>query len=460
MRTGRVTSDTLKFSPQFISSNELRADRMVADPVQVFQQNSGGINFELSYPTDATFLSDLIRSAFFNNWVNTPFRDNDGTADSQITDCGTVANTVTVASGTAFVVGHLVRQSGFTAAANNGLFPVTTGGTTSYVSTGASYTADSAPAATARCKVVGFQGTSGDITATASGLGSTTLNFTTLGLAVGQWIKIGGTGANFRFATAAVNDWVRITAIAANALTCDNLPSGWATDSGTSKTIRVFFGDRIINGITFRSLSIEKAYLDQGSPTYILHSGMVVNTFNLAMQSRQMITGSVDFVGTSATQGTSANGASYDAATTESVMSANINVTRIAENGSTVASPNFVRTFNFQMQNNARLQDAVGNAQAIGVGAGELALTGTLETYFGSNAFYQKLLAGTATNLSARSTSGSRGLITTLPRVIFTDGAPVVTGKNTDVYLSMPFQASIDSLTSSQISADRFEYFE
>ena len=75
-------------------------------------------------------------------------------------------------------------------------------------------------------KVVGFQAASGDITATATGLGSTSLDFTTLGLAVGQWIKIGGSATADKFATAALNSTARITAIAATALTLDHLPHG------------------------------------------------------------------------------------------------------------------------------------------------------------------------------------------------------------------------------------------
>ena len=146
-----------------------------------------------------------------------------------------------------------------------------------------SLTAETAPPGTGRLKVVGFQGASGDITATAGGLGSTSLDFTTLGLAVGQWIKVGGTAAGDRFATAGLNDWARIVAISANALTLDNKPSGWTTDAGTSKTIKVWFGDYIKNGVTKTALTLEKGFLGQDTPTYIALRGMTVNTFEMSM---------------------------------------------------------------------------------------------------------------------------------------------------------------------------------
>lgn len=461
MRTARITGESLRFTPETIDSNEMRSDRMTNDPVQVFQSAGGGINFEMSYPTDASSLSDVVRSAFYNDWTLTPFRDNDGTADSVITDVGTTTDTMVFTTGAAFAVGHLILNSGFTNAANNGLFRVTTGGTTSLVSSSSSWTAETAPPAAARTQVVGFQGASGDITATATGLGSTALNFTTLGLAVGQWIKIGGTGSTFRFTgTTACNDWCRITAITATALTLDNRPAGWGTDSGSSKTIRVFFGDRIINGTTRRSLTIEKAFLDQTTPTYIAMSGMVAGSLSLSFSSRQMITGSVDFSGTTAVQGTSAYGTTYSAATTESVMAANVNVGRIAEAGTTVTSPNHIRDFTIQMTNNLRVLDAVGQAQAIDIGAGEVGVTGQINTYFGDNTLYTKLLASTATSLNARATFGTRGMIVTLPRVKFTGGAPAASGKNTDVYLPLDYRAAIDSTTNSEISLDRFPYWE
>ena len=73
------------------------------------------LNGELSYPTDETPLSELLRNAFWNPWANTPQRDNDGTADSVITAVTAASDTYTVTAGPAFVEGQLVRPTGFTA---------------------------------------------------------------------------------------------------------------------------------------------------------------------------------------------------------------------------------------------------------------------------------------------------------------------------------------------------------
>lgn len=248
MRKVRMTGESLKYAPTFVDSDAIRDDRMSDAPIQVFKENSGGVNVEMHYPVPDSVLSNFIASAMFRDWINTPTRYNDGTSDSVITDIGTTANAIAFTTGAAFVVGHLVRTTGFGVSGNNGLFPVTTGGATSLVSTGASFTAETAPPAEARVKVVGFQGTSGDITATATGLGSTTLDFTTVGVSPGMFIKIGGSGSGFRFATELLNTWVRATAVTAHAITCDHLPSGWTTDTGSGKTIRVFTSDYNANG--------------------------------------------------------------------------------------------------------------------------------------------------------------------------------------------------------------------
>ena len=169
-RTTRITAESLKYVPRLFTPGEIRADRMSADPTKVNEENSGALNFEWSYPTDNSSLSDIIQSAFFSSWNNAPFRDNDGTAASAITSVTVTTNVVVVTSGTSFAIGHLVRTTGFGLAANNGINRVTTGGSTSFTCSGATYATEASPAATARAKVVGFQGAAADITATATGL--------------------------------------------------------------------------------------------------------------------------------------------------------------------------------------------------------------------------------------------------------------------------------------------------
>jgi hypothetical protein len=460
MRTARYTGESLAFNPEYLDSNEIRADRMLGDPILAMQSSAGGVNVELSFPDDESPMSEFLRSSFFNTWTVTPTRFNDGTADSVITDVATTG-VITVTTGATFAVGHLIRTTGFGVAQNNGLFRITTASAT-VPSVGSSLLAlEAAPAAAARVKVVGFEGTSGDITATATGLAATSLNFTTLGLAVGQVIKIGGTLTANRFNTAANNAFCRITAIAASALTLDNLPTGWAIDAGTGKTIRVFFGDQIKNGVTPTSLSIERAFLGQNTPTYIINRGMQVNTFSLEMATRSIITGSFDFMGMGGGQSTTALDASPDVETTSPVMSANANFQRFAEAGVTVIGPDYIRSASFQISNNLRMIESLGSLSPVDIVAGECTVTGRAEFYFGSNAILAKFYAGTPTSILMAAVKDGKGVAFQFPRVTYRGGTnPSATGKNTDVMLALDFTASKDTLTNASILMDRFDYVE
>lgn len=462
MRTARLTSIDPQYKSNFVDPDELRSDRMLNDPIKVMEEADVNWGFEQYFPVDGDPLSEIIRSAMFSAWVNTPTYDNDGTADSVVTDAGTTTDTYVVASGGAsVVVGHLVRATGFTNSANNQVFRAASSTGTTIVGSSLSLTAETAPPAAAKLKVVGFMGATADITATATGLGSTLLNFTTLGLAVGMWVKIGGTAAGDKFATAALNSYARITVIAANAITLDNRPTGWTTDAGTGKTIKVWFGDYIKNGTTKTGLSIETGYMGQTTPTYILAAGQIPNTLEWNITSRQKITGSVAFMGMSGAQSTTPQDASPDAASTAVVMAANANVSRMSEAGAQLVSPNCAREATFSINNNLRKLECVDDDAPIGINEGEFSVTGRANTYFGSNSLYAKFLAGTATAINAIAAKNGQAVIWDAPRVTYRSGSPNVTGKNTDTMLPLDWQASAETTYfNASFIINRMEYLE
>lgn len=464
MRKARHTSAPLAYQPVNTRSNEKRDDRMVSDPIRVGETNGGSVNFELSWPVPDSFLSSVIESALNSAWVNSPVRDNDGVADSVITGVTGSGGVYTVTTGPAFVVGHLARFSGFATAGNNGLKRITTGSATvPAVGASVGVVDEASPPATARIKVIGFEATAGDVTAEADGLASTTLDFTTLGLAVGQWIKIGGAGAAYRFAVDALNGWARVTGVAAKKLTLDHLPSGWTTNDGSGKTLRVFFGDRIKNGVTPKARTLERGYLGQQTPSYIVQRGMEVNELTLSIEARREITGGATFMGLGGAVSTTPLDASPDAAPdsgTYRVMAAGANVNRISEAGAMLSAPNHVRSAQLRLTNNLREITAVDELATVALGRGSLDITVTVQTYFGDKSLYERMLAGTATSLAQRIFDGERALIIAYPRLTDIDGNPDDGGSNTDVTLPQQKQASFDALTNAQILIDRFEYWE
>lgn len=459
MRLKRFSAEGIKYSPKFIKPTEIRPDRMNVDPVKVNEDNQGPTNGEFSYPEADSPLSDDIRSLLWSDWVNTPTRDNDGTADSVITGIATTNEVATVTTGAAFVTSHLAKFSGFGVANNNGVFKCTTGSATVPRFIGAGLTDEAVPPAAAKIKVVGFQGASGDITATATGLGSTSLDFTTLGLAVGMWIKPDSTTAAMGFATTALNVPMRIAAIAATALTLDNRPAGWTTDAGTSKTIKVYFGDYIKNGTTRTSVSIERGFLGQTTPTYILQKGMVVGQGEFSADTEQEIKWNFTYMGLSGSQSTSTQDASPDAATTNSIMSANVNVGRIGEGGAVIGTLNPVRSNKITVNNNLRVITAKGTVGAVDIRAGDFDVSVDADAYFGDNSLLTKLMAGTPTSYNEWAGINSQMVVWDVPRVTWEDGSPVTSGKNADVTTPLKGSASYESTFAAHLIINRLPFY-
>ncbi len=144
----------------------------------------------------------------------------------------------------------LVHAVGYTTAANNSPDTVkplsadlAASGTEIPV---AGLTAEASPPSNALLSLAGIRAEAGDLAITvAAGVGTLTsgnnlatnnIDFTTLGLTVGQRIHVGGTAAANRFGATASTDSYgsgRVTAIAAGSVTLDKLDSTLVTSDGT-----------------------------------------------------------------------------------------------------------------------------------------------------------------------------------------------------------------------------------
>lgn len=458
----RNTSSSLNANPQTVISNEIRSDRQVSDLILVGLQAGGDIGGELSF---AAFDDDF-EEALQGTWVNTPSIEV-LVSDTEISDVTATTLTVASALGTPFKAGMLALMSGFSTAANNKLARVSSSTATSVVFPASTFTAQAVVNAGAKAKVVGFEGGSGDIAATitnGNALTSTVLDFTTLGLASGDWVKLGdGVAGNSFSSDADDNGWCRVSAIAAQRLSFDIVPSGWGADAGTGKTIRGFFGDRLRNASTKRSNTIERQYLDHSPATYELFRGQTLNTMTLALTAQAVATVTRSYVGKDAVvSGARTSGATDIAAPTYDVMNTSSDVADLAMDGATISGPNFVMAATIQITNNLRQQNAIGSVGAVGIGNGEFNVTlSQFQTYFGSRDIYDKLLAGTSFAFAARLASPSvnkEGYVIDLPKLEMQTGAPSVGGKNADVMLDGTAQALFDPTLGYTIGINRFNY--
>lgn len=483
VRIARITGESLNFNIQNTRSNELRSDRQLPDIVQIAESSAGDLNFELSFPETRTFLGEFFSAAMFSSWLDAPEIANWATADSNVTDAGTTASTYAVAAGGAsFIAGHMVRASGFTNAANNQLFRVSSSTATTVVG-GTSLTAETAPPVGARLKVVGWRGATADLSLTVTGLPanaqvglvSATQDWTLVsGLRVGSTVKLSGFTDVAGTIAGGNNVWARVVAIggASNRtlyLAECQPPSGYSgaftpvAEVGTGKTVTAWFGDVLRNGVTPSSFSIEKAFLGQAVPNYVVYKGEEVGGMSLKFESGAIATGTINLMGASATMSTTPLATTFPnlvPASTWDVLNSVRSVARIAENGSVLSAGNgLVRSMSINIGNNLREQPAVGQANLAGVGAGYFDVTGEIQAYFDSGTYYTRYLNGTVTSLGLRlqEQTSNRAIVITLPAVEYTSGNVTAPQANQDVMCTLQFTAKRDTLTDCMIQIERIE---
>lgn len=463
--TLRVTAVNLDVAKTTITSKELRADRKVTDRITTLLESAGDLPQEVSFGSADT----LLRGAMLSEWTFAPVRQNVTGATTTISAASATALTVAAAgsiftnAGT-YAIGHLVRTSGFAAAGNNALRRAGAGSSGTNIAL-AGGTIDAAPALGARAKVIGLEGASGDLVATASGISSTALDFTTLGLAAGMWVWVGGPVVGQQFTIQPLNTgWARISIVAATLLTFDILPAGWGVDAGTGKTIRVYWGDYIREGTTRRSYSIEQQFQDLTVPTFELAKGMVPTQFELSAPTASILTCKTTFMGKIGQVPTTVRftGATDAAAPTGDVFNTSSNVGTMLLNGAAISGGNFVTALTLSIDNSGRRNNGLGSITSLDIRTGTAVITAKLSTYYGDPTILTMVRNSTAASYFLPITDPTvttRAYLIDVPRLKFGGGDPTVAGLDTDRMLDTDFQALRHATLGYMLHIQRLEEF-
>jgi hypothetical protein len=357
------------------------------DPISTDRQRRKGSTTDLDSAFTAecdltvSHFEEFAEAFWFANW-----QESGGTGVAQFTptavvDGGGLEDSFTVAADGDVQDGTLIYARGFGDSGNNGLF-VTTGTSTTTaikVATG-TLTADGSPAAGAEVMVAGFQGASGDLQIDASGdLISTVADFTTMGLTVGQFLKIGGTATDTSFANvAANNDYARVTVIAANKLTLDKRGGTFATDNGSGKTIQVFFSRFLRQYDCDNAQFLERSYtfeakwdnMDPGDADhYEYPKGNYANLLTVSVPTADKASMTMAFLGTDTEVPTTSrkSGASSSLAQNKVAQfntAADVVKLRILETDETALDVP-VKSLEFTLNNNVGREKAVGTLGAL-----------------------------------------------------------------------------------------------
>lgn len=332
--------------PNATSTFGAQITTVARSPISKLRQRRKGTVVDLDaaaeYDADMTIDSfvDFIEAFLFATAVNADltFRGADHTGTAFTIPAATAAQAAKlqfVASGEA----TLVYASGYANAGNNGLFALSadTAAAGTAITTG-SGAAETAPT-NAEVSVCGIRADAGDLTlAVSSGVGtlssgggsaSSNIDFTTLGLTVGQKIHVGGLTSTNRFGSTAEADGTRsygtarITAIAAGALTLDKLDTTLVASDGTDdgsggteQQVDILFG-RFIRNVTVDnadyaaiSHTFEQSYpnlFETDPPTPVANPdgfeyvvGALANVLTWNMPLTDKATATFAFVGTNA----------------------------------------------------------------------------------------------------------------------------------------------------------------
>jgi len=208
------------------------------------------------------------------------------------------------------------------------------------------------------------------------------------------------------------------------------------------------------NGVTPKSFTLERTLTDVSPNVHFFFRGMHVNGFSLRCATKEIVTGSFEFLGMSGAVAESAiSGATYIDATTTDVMDAASGFA-----GFTVAglSGVHVSSIGIECTNNLRAPTAAGSVAALGVGSGRFELSGTLEAYFEDSALYEAFLNGNATAIAFTlgRTSGEKYTFS-IPKVKFETGTVSAQSAGNDIMASMTYRGLYDSVNGCTLMIER-----
>jgi hypothetical protein len=211
----------------------------------------------------------------------------------------------------------LIYANGFVNETNNGLNPVTAAHAAAATEIKVAGNVAEAVAADALVEVMiaGVRGAAGDLEIDGDGnLISTVLDFTTLGLGVGQVIHVGGLDVANQFFNEENTGFARVRIIAANKLTLDKRDEDFVTDDGTDTgagganlRIDILFGQFVrnvgVNHADYREFShqfelVSPNLMTAGATGYEYSLGNYANAWSITIPLRGKATNTMGFVGT------------------------------------------------------------------------------------------------------------------------------------------------------------------
>lgn len=281
------------------------------DPLSVFATMEAGdvVGFDATPELDHDLnidLLDLVAGAVFRSLPKVV--GNTGVAlfrPTAVTSTG-----YTVADDGDLTQGLIIQAAGFPSSANNGTKIVGASSTNIEIKTSglAAESVDASLGATV--KIAGYQGASGDVRMNSSGniTSQGGIDFTTLNIPAGSWLKVGGSTSATQFATTAYNRCAKVVSVSASEIVLER--RNWtvgSADTGTGKTIQLLFqyhwyrNVSLDNDAEYREPTLhgELTMLNvgpSGVAAYIYAKAMALKTFTMNAPIESKIATTLSFI--------------------------------------------------------------------------------------------------------------------------------------------------------------------
>lgn len=447
------TGEGLSPNDAFFRSQTITGDRIIAEHLRVGEAVQGNVNFEAAQG----YWDWLIELALFDRFAAMAEAYNQ-TADSNVTD---ITGQVMTAAGD-WVEGMLIQTSGLAAAGNNVRFRAAAGtGSGSITAPAATFASDdAAPQAGARALAIGVKGTTGEISATATGLSSSGLSWLDFPIAPGVGVKIkgfAGNVANNAFVTVGQN-------ITANDLPLDDLPAGWGVDAGAGVEIELFIGDFAETSDDVLTDTVEKTNAKMAAQYWEVYRGLAVNSFSALFALNTAVTGNAQinaFRAAGADAGIA--GATYQdpAIGLGNIIKTGSNIARLTEGGVAVAGANACQRLNLTLNNNLTPVGDLTSDSAIDYDPGDAECIIEADYRFANKTFYDKFRQGTVSNQLIVCFRGTTAYLIKLAAGVYTSGSILAEGRNGQVLarLRMEGQKPAAGLLQDLVTVTRFRAF-
>jgi hypothetical protein len=399
---------------------------------------SGGFNQDLTFANTIRILQGFMFANIREKKTTKPLNS----AAIPVTGVTAADDTFAAASGlSGFLANQLVLASGFGVPANNGLKVVASASTATAVVVGDGLVDEASPPADAALQAVGYQFASATLNVVMSGnictlsRASGTFDLTTLGLLPGEWIFVGGDNASLRFANN--QGWARVKSVTATLITLDKTSWTGGNETGTGKTIQIFFGDILRNepaaaDIVRRTYQLERTLGEDDDGTmseYLV--GAVANemTINIPMADKVML--DMSFVAIDNEQYTGLEGTKSGTrvpVVEEDAYNTSVDVRRVKlyQSDDTNSAPAplfaFATELSLMVKNNASPNKAIGVLGSFEVTTGTFEVGGSLTVYFANIEAVQAVRNNADITLDICLVKDNKGLLIDVPLIALGDG--------------------------------------